>query len=347
MKLLKQIYVLLLTISILTSCQTHYKFSISTKKKAVLASQFDISISEENGTEISKVIFYINGKEIKSNDTKATVATSAYGVGKHLISAMVYFGEGQSKKVNNSFEVFAKNPPTIYGYKLINTYPHDSKAYTQGLEFHDGFLYETTGRNGQSSLRKVDLKTGKVLKKIDLDKKYFGEGMTIVNDEIFFLTWKASKGFVYDLATFERKKEFKYNRSVEGWGLTHNDTELIKSDGTNRLWFLDPITQKEKRSVQVYTHDRSVGVLNELEYVKGKVYANKWQKNSLVIIDPTTGVVEGIADLEGLKKKVEKTQKLEPQDEVLNGIAYDAKKNRLFVTGKNWNSLFEIELIKK
>ncbi len=347
MKLLKQISVFLLTISLLTSCETHYKFSINTKKKAVLASQFDVSVSEKSGTEISKALFFINGKEIPSNNLKASINTNDYGVGKHLISAMLYYGEGKSKKINNSFEVFAKNPPTIYGYKLINSFPHDSKAYTQGLEFHNGFLYETTGRNGQSSLRKVELKTGKVLQKIDLDKKYFGEGMTIVGNNIFFLTWKASKGFVYDLETFELKKEFKYNRSIEGWGLTHNDSELIKSDGTNRLWFLDPKTQKEKRSVQVYTHDRSVGVLNELEYINGKVYANKWQKNSIVIINPNTGVVEGIADLEGLKKEVEKTQKLEPQDEVLNGIAYDSKNNRLFVTGKNWNTLFEIELIKK
>lgn len=347
MRKLNLFFAFLLTISLLTSCETTYKFTVNTQKKSVLAESFDISVSEKNGTEITKALFYINGKAIEANNLKATINTSEYGVGKHLISVMVYYGEGKSKKLNNSFEVFAKNPPTIYTYKLIKSYPHDSKAYTQGLEYHNGFLYETTGRRGQSTLRKVEIKTGKVLKKIDLDKEYFGEGLTIFNDKVYFLTWKARKGFVYNLETFELEKEFKYNRSNEGWGLTHNEKELLKSDGTDKIWFLDPTTLKEKRYIQAYTNTRNVKDLNELELINGKLYANKWQQNSIVIIDPTTGVVEGIADLEGLKREVEKTQKLVPQDEVLNGIAFDAKNNRLFVTGKNWNRLFEIQLIKK
>ncbi len=347
MKLFKQIFILLLTVNILASCSTSYKFTINTKKKTVLEEEISISVSEKNGTAISKALFYINGKEIPSSNLKASLNTSTYGVGKHLISVMIYYGDGKSKKINNSFEVFASSPPEIYSFKLIKSYPHDNKAYTQGLEYHKGYLYESTGKNGQSSLRKVELKTGKVLQKIDLDKKYFGEGMTIFNDKIYLLTWKFSKGFVYDLETFKLEKEFKYNRSIEGWGLTHSETELIKSDGTHKIWFLDPETQKEKRFIQAYTNKRSVDELNELELVNGKIYANKWQKNSMVIIDPNTGIVEGVADLEALKNIVSKTQKLDPTDDVLNGIAYDSDNNRLFVTGKNWNTLFEIELIKK
>ena len=171
--------------------------------------------------------------------------------------------------------------------------------------------------------------------------------MTILNDKIYWLTWKAKKGFVYDLETFKLEKEFSYGKSAEGWGLTNNGSELIKSDGSNKIWFLNSETLKEKRAIQVYTTDRSVKDINELELINGKLYSNKWQKNTLVIIDIETGVAEGLADLRPLEKEMSKTQKLEPQDEVLNGIAYDKENDRLFVTGKNWGKLFEIKLIKK
>ena len=259
---------------------------------------------------------------------------------------MIFYPE-KTKKENSFFEVLANKKPIVYGYNIINEYPHDTKAYTQGLEYHNGFLYETTGRHGQSTLRKVDPKTGKVLQQVSLDKKYFGEGMTIFNNKIYWLTWQAKKGFIYNLDTFKQEKEFKFNKSVEGWGLTHNNTDLIKSDGTHKIWFLDTETQKEKKSIQVYTNKYAVDNLNELELINGKIYANKYQQNAIVIIDPTTGIVEGIANLKSLKKEMEKTQKLVAQDEVLNGIAFDAENNRLFVTGKHWGKLFEIELVKK
>ncbi|MGB0880755.1 MAG: glutaminyl-peptide cyclotransferase, partial [Polaribacter sp.] len=241
----------------------------------------------------------------------------------------------------------ADKPYETYTFKIVNSYPHDTKAYTQGLEYYKGFLYETTGRKGQSTLRKVDIKTGKVLQKIDLDKKYFGEGMTIVNDKIIWLTWQNKKGFVYDLKTFQQEEEFEYDKSKEGWGLTHNESELIKSDGTHKIWFLDATTKKEKRYIQVYNHKQSIPYLNELEYVNGKIYANYWKNPLIAIINPSSGIVEGIANLSGLKKEMEKTQKLTDEDDVLNGIAYDKASNRIFVTGKNWGKLFEIELIKK
>ena len=329
-----------------TSCSNNYKFTLETPKKTTLNKTIKVSLKEKNDKEIKNVQFFVNGKEVSSKGNSASINTTKLGVGKHAISALVFFEDG-SKKINNSFEVFADKPYQAYTYKIINSYPHDTEAYTQGLEYYNGFLYETTGHRGASTLRKVEIKTGKVLQKNALDKKYFGEGMTIVNGKIIWLTWQAKKGFVYDLETFKQEKEFAYNKSIEGWGLTHNKTELIKSDGTAKIWFLDKETQQEKRFIQAYNHKQSISQLNELEFINGKIYANYWQKPLIAIINPDNGVVEGIVDLRGLKAEMEKTQKLKSADDVLNGIAYDAENKRLFVTGKNWGKLFEIELIKK
>ena len=331
---------------LLTSCSDAYKFSLAHKKEVPLNYKMNVTLKEKNRKSIEKVQFFVNGKEISSNGASATIQTNSIGVGKHQISALVFYSE-KTKKENSFFEVLANKAPIVYNYSIINEFPHDKKAYTQGLEYYNGFLYETTGKRGKSTLRKVDIETGKVLQKIDLDKKYFGEGMTIFNNKIYWLTWQAKKGFVYNLDTFKQEEEFFYDNSQEGWGFTHDETALIKSDGSNKIWFLDSLTLKEKKSIQVYTNKYAVKDLNELEMINGKIYANKYQQNAIVIIDPNTGIVEGIANLRSLKKEMEKTQKLVYQDEVLNGIAYDSKNNRIFVTGKNWGKLFEIELIKK
>ena len=330
----------------ITSCDNKYKFKLDVSKKTTLNGDVNINLKEENNKPIDNIQFFIDGKEISSQGNSLNLKASDFGIGKHTVSALAFY-PGKTKKLNNSFEVFANNKPAIYKYKIINSYPHDKKAYTQGLEYYKGFLYETTGRRGESSLRKVEIKTGKVLQKIDLDKEYFGEGMTILDDKIYWLTWEAKKGFVYDLKTFTLEKEFVYNLSKEGWGLTNDGSELIKSDGSNKIWFLDTETLKEKRSIQVYSNDRAVDNINELELIDNKLYSNKYQKNTIVIIDIKTGAVVGLADLRPLEKEMAKTQKLVAQDEVLNGIAYDKENDRLFVTGKNWGKLFEIKLIKK
>ena len=340
-------FALALSIITITSCSdAGYKFKLNTSKKTTLGKKAAIKFEQLKGDKIDSVQIYVDNKRVNKNETSVAINTADFGVGKHAVTALAFY-PNKSKKINNSIEILAKEAPAVYSYKIVNTFPHDKDAYTQGLEYKDGFLYETTGRRGQSTLRKVDLKTGDVLKKIDLDKKYFGEGMTILNNKIYWLTWQARKGFVYDLDTFKQIDEFDYNNSKEGWGLTHNDAELIKSDGTNKIWFLDAKNQKEKRNIQVYTNKYPVDNLNEIELINGKVYANKWQQNSIVIINPETGVVEGVANLNGLRDIVAKEQSLEPSDDVLNGIAYDTENNRLFVTGKHWGKLFEIELIKK
>lgn len=351
MKTIYRISFLLLTIITLASCEANYKFAIKMQNKAVLNDKVTISLTEENNNPFEKVTFFVNGKEVSSEKSSFSLDTKDYGVGKFMISAMVKYGKEKSKRVNNSIEILANTAPSIYTYKVINTYPHDPKAYTQGLEYHNGFLYESTGQRGRSSIRKVELKTGKVVQKVDIDKRYFGEGMTIIGNKIYFLTWQAHKGFVYDLETLTLEKEFPYSRSKQGWGLTHSDTELIKSDGTSKIWFLDPKTQKEKKHIQAYYNKGEISRLNELEYINGKIYANRWItekpiRSAIVIINPENGVVEGLASLNGLRDDVLKFQKLE-DDDVLNGIAYDSENNRLFVTGKNWSKLFEIELIKQ
>ena len=227
----------------------------------------------------------------------------------------------------------------VYTYRVVNTYPHDPNAFTQGLIYTDGALFEGTGRYGQSSLRAVDLETGQVLRQIELPEQFFGEGITRFGGRIYQLTWQSHEGFVYDVATFDQLDTFTY--PSEGWGLTHDNARLIMSDGTDTLHFLDPQTLQETGRVAVRYRGSPVVRLNELEYIDGEVYANIWQTNTIVRIDPLTGQVVGVIDLTGLLSPTDITQ---PVD-VLNGIAYDAIGNRLFVTGKLWPKLFEIDLL--
>lgn len=238
-----------------------------------------------------------------------------------------------------SLAAFAKRPNPFYTYRIVNSYPHDREAFTQGLVFEDGYLYEGTGRWGQSSLRKVDLETGIVLKTLRLPSQLFGEGITIVNDKIIQLTWKAKVGLVYDKFSFKLLDVFYY--PTEGWGITYNQTHLIMSDGSSTLYFLDPHTFKEVGEIDVHDVNGPVERLNELEYVEGEIYANVWKTDHIAKIIPETGEVSAWIDLQGLLGAEDRAFPLD----VLNGIAYDEHKRRLFVTGKLWPRLFEIELI--
>jgi glutamine cyclotransferase len=224
----------------------------------------------------------------------------------------------------------------VFGYSVQQTYPHDANAFTQGLEYVGGYLYESTGLNGRSSIRKVKLETGAVLKERAVSRDYFGEGITIWKSALIELTWQSQVAFVYDRNTFEPRRMFTY--VGEGWGLTHDATSLIMSDGTADLRFLDPETFKERRRITVTDGGRPVPRLNELEYVKGQVFANIWTTDDIVRIDPASGRVLGRIDLRGLL-----AASATPAD-VLNGIAYDEAGDRLFVTGKLWPKLFEIKI---
>ena len=226
-----------------------------------------------------------------------------------------------------------------YTYSIVNTYPHDENAFTQGLVYENGSLYESTGLYGRSTLRRVELENGEILQRYTLSDRYFGEGITIFDGKIIQLTWNEHKGFIYDKRSFDLLQEFSY--STEGWGITYDGNRLITSNGSTTLTFLDPETFEKVGQVEV--HDTvSVTQINELEYINGKVYANIWKEEKIAIINPQTGQVEGWIDMSGI-------QDLENQDvdNVLNGIAYDAEGNRLFVTGKMWPHLFEIKLIPR
>lgn len=240
-----------------------------------------------------------------------------------------------------TFNTTESTQPPLYGYRVVNAYPHDPLAFTQGLIYHEGFLYEGTGLRGRSSLRRVELETGKVVQMKRLNARYFGEGITIWNDRIIQLTWTSRVGFVYDRETFAPQEEFTY--PTEGWGLTHDGEQLIMSDGTDVLRFLDPETFAEIRRVQVRDRNRPIPRLNELEYINGEIFANIWQTNFIARISPETGQVVGWIDLTDLLD----TKAISQPVDVLNGIAYDSKGDRLFVTGKLWPQLFEIELIPK
>jgi glutaminyl-peptide cyclotransferase len=228
----------------------------------------------------------------------------------------------------------------VYSVRVVKEYPHDSTAFTQGLEFHNGFLYESTGEYGQSTLRKVSLETGKTVKKIALAPTYFGEGLTLLDGKIYQLTWTTKKGFVYDAQTFRETGQFSYD--TEGWGLTNDGHSLILSDGTNQIHFLDPQTFRTTKSIEVYAGSEAVANLNELEYVDGLIYANIWHAPKIAKIDPQSGEVKAWVDLSALERKNENGG-----EGVLNGIAYDAEGHRLFVTGKDWAKLFQIEIEKK
>lgn len=229
----------------------------------------------------------------------------------------------------------------VYGYEVAHTFPHDPNAFTQGLVFREGNLLESTGEVGHSSLRRVEIESGKVLQRIEVPPPYFGEGITLLKGEIYQLTWQHQLGFVYDALTFEKTGQFNY--TGEGWGLTNDGQSLILSDGSNRIRFLDPENFQVQRTIAVLDGDTPVREMNELEYIKGEIYANIWHANRIARIDPQTGKVVGWIDLTGLLAPGE----VQDEEAVLNGIAYDETNGRLFVTGKLWPKLFEIRLTRK
>ena len=228
----------------------------------------------------------------------------------------------------------------VLGAEVIKSYPHDPHAFTQGLEYYDGHLYESTGRSGQSTLRRSLLETGAVLNQVSLPSEYFGEGLTIFRGKIYQLTWLSKTGFIYDVRTFRRVGEFHYES--EGWGLTHDDASLILSDGSNKLQFIDPASFKTVRTLEVYAESVAITNLNELEYINGEIFANIWHSPRIARIDPRSGQVLAWIDLASVIARSEH----EPED-VLNGIAYDDKRRRLFVTGKDWAEILEIKIDTK
>lgn len=239
------------------------------------------------------------------------------------------------------YQKIENSKPTNYGYEVVHTWQHDRNAFTQGLVFHDGKLLESTGQEGRSSLRRVEMENGKVLQKVDVPSPYFAEGLTLLKGKLYQLTWQHQLGFVYDAWTFEKIGEFNY--AGEGWGLTNDGVSLILSDGSNQIRFLDPVNFQVQKTIAVLDGNVPVVEINELEYIQGEIYANIWHADRIARIDPQTGHVVGWINLAGLLSPLE----VQDEEAVLNGIAYDEAGGRLFVTGKLWPKLFEIRVVKK
>ncbi len=299
-----------------------------------------ISITNKKKKTINKVTYSIDGHELSVNDDKVTLSIPK--LGNKTLKAVVEY-EGASVEISKKIKILAAHAPEVYTYEIINEYPHDIKAYTQGLEFYNDTLYESTGKKGTSWLRKVDFSTGKVINQIDLDNSLFGEGITILNGKIYQLTWQSRTGFIYDLKDFKKIDNFQYGESKEGWGLANDGSKLFKSDGTEKIWFLNPETLVEEGFIETVTNKSIFNKTNELEYVDGKLYANVYQKESMMIIDAESGAIEGVVNFGGLKKKVTQHEALD----VLNGVAYHPERKTFFVTGKKWDKLFEVKIKKK
>ena len=308
--------------------------------------EITLSIASKKDIDIDSVVYALDGKRLgsKTNTEAFVTPLNSKKLGKREITATISTQKGTTT-TSLPINILHTTAPTVYTYKIINKYPHRTDAYTQGLEFVGDTLYESNGSYGKSNLRKLDYKTGKVLKEEKLDESYFAEGMTIIDDNIYQLTWRENTGFIYDRTTFEVTGTFTYNESKQGWGLANDGNVIYKSDGTSKIWTLDPSNLSEQSYIEPTDNTKVTSKLNELEWVNGKIYANNYQVDLISIIDPATGAIEGLIDLRTLKDQVQDLA--DPANEVLNGIAYKANEGRLFVTGKHWNTLFEIEIVKK
>lgn len=298
---------------------------------------------DTEGKQVDSIRYFYADQYLKTDlKNKETEIELTFPLGRHEVLAEVY-ADGKKEIGRKEIVLHADKKPVVYTYKITNAYPHNIQAFTQGLEFYQDTLYESTGHYGLSSLRKVDYKSGEILKEIKLEREYFGEGLTVMNDKIYQLTWREGVGFVYDVHSFEKLKTFNYDQSPEGWGLCNDGEVIYKSDGTDKIWLLDPETLEEMSYIEPVTNNSLANQVNELEFINGKIYANTWQKEGVLIIDPKTGAVEGLIDFRGLKDKLDQPEKAE----VFNGIAYHKETDKIYVTGKNWDKLFEVEIVEK
>ena len=309
-------------------------------KKFALGQQVSIAVKSRSKIIPDSVVYSLDGRSLVLKDGR--VGLQASRPGSHILKAEI-FVSGERFGSEKDIILLAKKAPELYTYEILNTYPHDIDAFTQGLEFRGDILYETTGQKGASSLRKVDYRTGNILQKTDLERRYFGEGLTILGDSLYMLTWQSNTGFIFDPENLAMLGSFNYGESREGWGLCNDGEKIYKSDGSAKIWTLDPRTLSETGYIETVTNTSIFNKANELEYVDGKIYANVWRKPSMMIIDAQSGVIEGVVNFGGLRDKV--TQ--HPGLDVFNGVAYHEERGTFFVTGKKWDKLFEVRIFKK
>ena len=308
---------------------------------AKLNQQLDVELEviSANRTPDSVIIFFEGAHitTLKTEPLKYVISGNMIATtGQKSIRALQYKDGKQQSQVTHFVTVFADQAPKRYGYRIIRSYPHDINAFTQGLFFDNGFLYESTGQETKSWLREVNIETGKPIRQFNLDPSLFGEGATLYDGKIFQITWRNKVGFVYDKATFRQINKIYY--STEGWGLTTVGDKIVLSDGSNILYFHNPETFSVVSKIEVYDNEKKVDNLNELEYIEGEIWANIWMTDEIARIDPVSGKVKGYIDLKNIFPQNERNY----EAEVLNGIAYDKATKRIFVTGKMWAKLFEI-----
>ncbi len=314
-------------------------FAILTNKKIFNPGDtLKISLKKNNKLEYDSITYYKDDEKINS----------VHVIGKKLGDKKItvkLFKENNFRENSLNIRVLSPLAPKLFTYKIINEYPHDINSYTQGLEFYDNRLFESVGLRGKSALKEVKFESGKINRYLPVDDAYFAEGITLLNEKIYQLTWQSKIGFIYDLKSFKLIDSFKYNESDEGWGLCNDGKLIYKSDGTSKIWIIDPNSLKEIGFIQVTTNKSIISKINEMEWINGKIYANTYQfnKDVVLIIDPKTGLVEGVVDFNGLKEKVIN----HPKIDVLNGIAYNKNSKTIFLTGKNWSKLFEVQITEK
>lgn len=302
----------------------------------------EISLEVAKAAKFDSLVFYIDtARLLKLNETKSVnIATDGLALGNRLITARI-FRAGQSTDISTNILLKSRLEPKKLTYKLEQTFPHDINSYTEGLEFYQGYLYESAGEYGKSSLRKVALKTGKILKSQSIRPEIFAEGITIIGDRILQLTYQENIGIVYELNTLNPIREFPWQNKREGWGLCFDGKKIYNSDGSNTIYFLNKDTFKQEGYIEVYDQNGPVEHLNELEYIDGRLYANVFMTDRIVVINPENGQVTAEIDLSQLYP----ASKRNPEADVLNGIAWDKQGRRLFVTGKHWDKLFQIKLL--
>jgi len=322
----------------------------------------DITISPESGTsykagdavnvtvhypasvKADSIVYMLDSVRVASKKDSSAVSlkTDTMALGARVITAKVYHG-GKPQDVSTNFVLLAAKAPEELTYTVIKKYPHDTSAYTEGLLYNDGYLYESTGSPGHSDLRKVDLETGKVIQRTKLDPKIFGEGSAVVGNKIVMLTYTEKIGYVFDKNTFKLLNTFSNNVGIEGWGMTFDGKKLYMDDKTNRIWFLDKDNYRQIGFIDVYDDKKAIDSVNELEYIDGKLYSNVYTTDTILVINPKTGAVLQRVNMKNLWPNSQRPKDFDYANNVLNGIAWDEKGKRLFVTGKRWPFLYEVK----
>ncbi|PIB36124.1 hypothetical protein BFP72_12320 [Reichenbachiella sp. 5M10] len=328
--------------------KTQYAKVISPENNSTFALGDEIEFlirPQQEGIEIDSITAQRESKNIFSFESNHTGVwkTKNQTVGSHAIILTIYLNNQTIERRIVNLKLLAKSAPQSLTYQLINSYPHDPTSYTQGLIMENGVLYESTGQQNESSVNHIDIQSGQQIKQFDLEPKYFGEGIAIKGDSLYMLTYRAQKGFIFDKNTLSPIDEFYYH-NAEGWGLTTiNDDTLVMSDGSHKLFFKDPNGFTDLRIVEVYDNHGPIDFLNELEYVNGKIFANRYLTDKIYMINPTNGQVEGVLDLSGILD----LQNYHERIDVLNGIAYNKLTKTYYITGKWWPKLFEIEILNQ